>query len=296
MCCQDLITLPKVHHCHVNSLSTSEELAWLLWERGDPADFVKRFLSCGLVPAGLVLPARHPPQSCGMQTLCPLCYPVVTSICYMLRLSEKHQPGLHYSTPRQLARPSLTSSTALSHAKVLLFSMYVCVQYEHEGLCACVCVSQRNSGPLALPLYTHSHYGWLPGNCTCCFYLTSGPVAASADWENAHLFLQLQEKLPLTLCSISTWAAAELNNSCLNLIIISHCWLCYVFDSRITLKVLGGYHIGLRLHRKQKNLWLWLDFPHASAWLLSICLHPNTQLTKSKTLAQRVGKWKSETV
>lgn len=82
---------------------------------------------------------------------------------------------------------------------MLLCSVCMCIQYEREG----PCVSQRNSGPLALPSYTHSHYGLLPGNCTCCFYLTGGPRAASTDWENAPLFKQLWAKLPLTLSPTS---------------------------------------------------------------------------------------------
>lgn len=127
------------------------------------------------------------------------------SAIVLLRLSEKHQPGL-----QDWVHNLQTAGRAITHFFHQPFPGWSapvpCVQFEQEvWVCIYlyVCVSQRNSGPLALPSYTHSHHGWLPGNCTCCFYWAGGTRAASTDWESVPFFKQLQWKLLLARSSVS---------------------------------------------------------------------------------------------
>lgn len=115
MCCQGLITLPKVHHRHVNSALTQVlgGGGGFKKKKREPCRFYETVLSCSLVTAGPVLPKRTRPNPVGCRLRGPgapaefmlnswvnfsyapvWCSPSAISLP---NLSEKHQPGLQVS-------------------------------------------------------------------------------------------------------------------------------------------------------------------------------------------------------
>lgn len=150
-------------------------------------------------------------------------------------------------TPMQLAGPS---HIYFPPTNVLPFSLCICTVCQQES--SCTCFFQGNSGPLPLPPFSHSHYGWLPGNETCCFHFTAGPLVARTDWENAPLFHPTHATLPLVLCS---------NCRAVSLTAIPKLSLC------------KSTFVSLCSHRKLQN-WVdqRLDFTLCSGCLLSMCL------------------------